>query len=159
MRRLIFRKFLSVSHPLRSNKKKNCNSLHVKQNRHDTPDEQTSYSYALRTEPKERTDDYDVIRRRDLDLLSCGPAATVAGDRRRRRRRCCLQRARAQWAPNQATARAAAKCATRRNCGGGNTPTDGDRRRRAPKKTCLLMPTKRWSVPSGFLRRNRSINI
>lgn len=55
-------------------------------------------------------------------LLSCGPAATVAGDRWRRR---CLQRARAQWAPNRAAARAAAKCATRRNGGGrrGNTPT------------------------------------
>lgn len=67
-------------------------------------------------------DDYDVIHRRDLDLLSCGPAAAVAGDRRWR---CCLQRARAQWAPNRATARAAAKCATRRNGGGGgNTPTD-----------------------------------
>lgn len=138
MRRLIFRKFLIVSHPLRSNKKKKFNSLRVKQNRHDPPHEQTSYSYALRAEPKERTDDdYDVIRRRDLDLLSCGLAAAVAGDQWRR---CCLQRARAQWAPNQATARATAKCATRRNCGGGNTPTDGDRRRRAPKKRVCYCP-------------------
>lgn len=144
MRRLIFRKFINCIPPgyilLRGIKKKIFNSLHVKWNRHDTPHEQASYSYALRAEPKERPDDdYDVIRRRDLDLLSCGPAAAaVAGDRRRRR--CCLQRARAQWAPNQATARAAAKCATLRSCGGGNTPTDGDRRRRAPKKRVCYCP-------------------
>jgi len=115
----------------------------VKRNRHDVTHGRASYSYesyALRAELKERPDDdYDVIRRRDLDLLSCGQAAaTVAGDRRRQR--CCLQRARAQWAPNQATA----KCATLRNYGGGgNTPTDGDRRAAAdvpPKKRVCYYP-------------------
>lgn len=99
-----------------------------------TTDQRASYApYAVRTQRPD--DDYDVIRRRDLSLLSCGSAAAVAGDRRRRRRRrCCLQRARAQWVPNPATARAAAKCAIRRRNGDGNTPTDGvHRRRRAPQ--------------------------
>lgn len=100
-----------------------------------TTDQRASYApYAAVVYGERPDDDYDVIRRRDLGLLSCGPAAAVAGDRRRR---CCLQRARAQWAPNRATARAAAKCATRRRNGDGNTPTDGVRRRcrrRAPQK-------------------------
>jgi len=82
----------------------------------------------------------------------------VAGDRRRQR--CCLQRARAQWAPNQATARAAAKCATLRNYyGGGNTPTDGDRRAAADvpqKKRVCYYPLggerPRWVFKDTVLR-------
>lgn len=128
----------------------------MKRNRHDETHGRASYSYesyALRAELRERPDDdYDVIRRRDLDLLSCGQAAAaVAGDRRRQR--CCLQRARAQWAPNQATARAAAKCATLRNYGGGgNTPTDGDRRAAAdvPQKNVSVITRSVASGPVGF---------
>lgn len=77
----------------------------------------------------------------------------MAGDRRRQR--CCLQRARAQWAPNQATARAAAKCATLRSYGGdGNTPTDGDRRAAAdvPQKNVSVITRSVASGPVGFCK-------
>lgn len=63
-----------------------------------------------------------------------------------------MQRARVQWAPNRATARAAAKCATRRN-GGGNTPTDRDRLRY--RRRCA--PQKNVSAAAGPVRFSKAI--